>query len=222
MREVRGFYVPDADEHLARWLSSSPEFAGGPTYQLEKFQQAFPHIKNFRHAVDVGAHCGVWTRVMARCFGKVTAFEPVPKHLECLMRNVGAEATIYACALGDCEGTVDVDTAVTTVANRYGSEATTMMAAVSDLGDLQVECRTLDSFELADVDFIKIDVEGYEPRVIRGAADTIARCRPTIVVEQKNTTMRYGFPRHQAAVDLSALGAVCVGESHGDYVMAFP
>jgi len=40
-----------------------------------KFQSAFPYIKNFRHAIDVGAHVGLWARVFARCFARLTAFE---------------------------------------------------------------------------------------------------------------------------------------------------
>jgi len=46
-----------------------------------------------------------------------------------------------------------------------------------------VEVRTLDSFGFTEVDFVKIDVEGYEYFVLQGAVDTIARCRPLLQLE---------------------------------------
>lgn len=45
--------------------------------------------------------------------------------------------------------------------------------------------RTLDSFDLPTIDFMKIDCEGYEFPVLKGAAETLRRCKPVIVVEQK-------------------------------------
>ena len=42
---------------------------------------------------------------------------------------------------------------------------------------------TLDSYPLNQLDWLKIDVEGCEDRVLRGAADTLKRCKPTVIVE---------------------------------------
>jgi hypothetical protein len=47
----------------------------------------------------------------------------------------------------------------------------------------QVELRTLDSFGLTRLDFLKVDVEGMELQVLRGAADTLRRTRPILYVE---------------------------------------
>ena len=46
-----------------------------------------------------------------------------------------------------------------------------------------VPLTTLDSFEFKRIDILKIDVEGMEPAVMDGAAQTLARCRPVILVE---------------------------------------
>jgi hypothetical protein len=48
---------------------------------------------------------------------------------------------------------------------------------------LRVPVRALDDFELQDVGFIKIDVEGYELATLRGADATIRRCRPNLLIE---------------------------------------
>jgi hypothetical protein len=50
-------------------------------------------------------------------------------------------------------------------------------------GDIQI--RTLDSFELVDIDFIKIDVDGYEDLLVKGAQETIAENLPVINIEMK-------------------------------------
>jgi hypothetical protein len=51
------------------------------------------------------------------------------------------------------------------------------------LSDDAIDIRSLDDFELAKIDFIKIDVEGFETDVLLGAAQTIERCKPVILIE---------------------------------------
>jgi hypothetical protein len=50
-------------------------------------------------------------------------------------------------------------------------------------GDIQI--RTLDSYELTEIDFIKIDVDGYEDLLIKGAQETISQNLPVINIEMK-------------------------------------
>ena len=48
-----------------------------------------------------------------------------------------------------------------------------------------IKCRTLDSFEIKNVDFIKIDVDGFEAKVLKGAKKTISESAPVINIEMK-------------------------------------
>jgi hypothetical protein len=66
--------------------------------------------------------------------------------------------------------------------------------------------KTLDSFNLQNVDFIKIDAEGYEPLVAKGALDTIKRCTPIILYERKDHPERYGYERDSIRNILMPLG----------------
>jgi FkbM family methyltransferase len=143
-------------------LETGPMFAGGPTYQFQKFAPAFPYIRNFGHAVDAGAHCGLWTRVMAHCFGAVTASEPLPVHYDCLKRNTRGlrNVRLHQCALGAQPGAVNV----APVRDNTGA------AAVSLHGRVEAKVATLDSFAVTELDFRKIDCEGFEYFVIQGAA----------------------------------------------------
>src|SRR5205814_1242528 len=102
------------------------------------------------------------------------AFEPINEHRECFEKNVPMPRSLHAVALGVTSGWVNMETAP-------GSSGSTHVVS----GRGETEMRTLDSFELNFVDFIKIDCEGYEPQVLQGAKATLERCRPCVIVEQK-------------------------------------
>ena len=55
---------------------------------------------------------------------------------------------------------------------------------IKEFGDIKVKVTTLDSFDFVDIGFIKLDVEGYETKILQGAVRTIENNNPTIVVEQ--------------------------------------
>jgi hypothetical protein len=80
--------------------------------------------------------------------------------------------------------------------------------------------KTLDSFNLNDVDLIKIDCEGYELFVIQGGIETIKRCRPAIIVEQKpGHGEAYGLSDTEAVSFLKDMGYKLVKEMAGDYIL---
>ena len=85
-----------------------------------------------------------------------------------------------------------------------------------------VELRTLDSFNLADVDLIKMDVEGFEAMVIEGARETLLRCRPIVCCEQKRDfACKYGLKADAATASLKALGMRQIQEIGGDFIMGW-
>jgi FkbM family methyltransferase len=213
MKQVKGFWLPDHEQHLVPFLENGPEFAGGPTYQLHKLQAAIPHIKNFRHAVDIGGHCGLWSRPLAAMFRHVTAFEPVPAHAECWFANVPPENThLHECALGDRAGEVYLHTGPSSSGDTYVQEG----------GEHEADLRTLDSFDLRDVDFLKLDCEGYELFALRGGEATIRRDRPCIIVEQKpGKAKQFGLGDIDAVKLLQGWGAKLVKEISGDYILAW-
>jgi hypothetical protein len=76
---VAGIHLPDSDTHFGPILEASERVDGKGTYQLAKLRRAVALVQHKGHAVDVGAQVGLWTRVLAREFQFVTAFEPVPR-----------------------------------------------------------------------------------------------------------------------------------------------
>lgn len=219
-QEYRGLWLPDREEYLKRDIEVSPVFAGAGTIQFRKFAACIPHIRQFRHGIDIGANCGIWTRVMARCFALVTAFEPSPEAIECFWlnnpwreMNDRSQVVLKEMALGAEPGTLRLNTKL----------RSSGFTRADPEGDLEVEVRTLDSLDLPFVDFIKIDVEGWEHPVVKGAAETIRKHRPLMILEQKpDNAERHGFKRFGAVNLLKKMGANQIADISGDIIMQFP
>ena len=171
-------------------------------------------VKDRRVAVDIGAHVGLWSRVMALDFERVHAFEPLPDHTVCWRRNMEAfdNAELHVVALGTEEKTVSLVTEATRTGDTHvgGQRGSVPMTR-------------LDSFGLDNVDFIKVDCEGYELFALQGGEETLKRCRPVICVEQKpGHAGRFGLADTQALDYLESLGALRQGDIEGDFFMSWP
>src|SRR5258706_82750 len=88
---------------------------------------------------------------------------------------------------------------------------THLTAWISGAGDIPMI--TIDSLELPVADYIKIDTEGSELNVLRGAEKTIKRCGPVIIVEQKpGHAQRFGYGEKDALPYLQSLGYSLIKE----------
>lgn len=205
MFEHKGIWFPDGEQHMPSYMARVPLVDGKATYQWEKIQVALRRCRPDRRrvAVDVGGHVGLWSMHLAKVFGQVHAFEPIPRHQECFARNVPQpNVALHRCALGDNEGTVHL----------YANPDSSGGSRVEPDGGTVADLRTLDSFALQDVDFLKADCEGFEWYVLKGGEQTLLRCRPVIVVEQRFMDGRalasdYGLRPLQAVEYLESLGA---------------
>lgn len=210
MKKVRGIWLPSSDEHLAHEIALpiNPLVGGKGTYQMNKYRAAHALCGSVRHAVDVGANVGLWSRLMVMDFERVTAIEPIAKHRACFERNVSG-AALLPVALGSQPGTARISVPPAHVASAY----------VSDEGEA-VDVVTLDSLDLDEVDFLKIDIEGFEYEAIVGGEWTIRDSRPVIVIEQKpGNAERYGRGQWDAVNLLKQWG---FREAHvigGDHIM---
>jgi FkbM family methyltransferase len=130
-------------------------------------------FKENRTFVDVGANVGGYSVRAASWDMKVYAFEPNPDNLALLRRNIEinhASVNVLPFALGAKEGRARL------------SPNGGVSRIIKDEG-IEVEMRTLDSFDLAGADLLKVDVEGYELEVLRGARKTLEKFHPVIMIE---------------------------------------
>jgi FkbM family methyltransferase len=134
-------------------------------------------------ALDIGANIGCHSLPMAKLvgsLGKVIAFEPMKDALAKLNKNISlnpclaSRITVVQSALGDCCQTESI---CFRTSWPYFGEPKYSAEAVSIV--------TLDSYAagLPRVDFAKIDVDGYEGKVIAGALQTLKKHRPALVIE---------------------------------------
>lgn len=141
-----------------------------------------------RQMVDVGAYSGLFAIAAAMHGCKSFAFEPMPLNQKRIVINahtngVRDQIALHRLALADKPGTMKINfngavTGLTSGASLVNANLGKMPSSKMD-----VPVRTLDSFNFHDVAAIKIDVERAEPLVLLGARDTLARCKPALIVE---------------------------------------
>lgn len=193
-------------DHKARRLIEA-----GEPYQGNRLMRALPFCRHRRVALDIGAHIGLWSVQLVEHFGTVVAFEPHPDSFAALAENVaGKGVALHNCALGEGPAGVAWMTSIGLGAH--------IAPAGADVPTIEVEVTSLDAIELPPIDFIKIDVEGFETYVLRGGERTIRRDRPVIVIEQKHEH-RYGFDDQAAVKLLKKWGAVVEWRIKNDFCL---
>jgi FkbM family methyltransferase len=182
MFKVGGFWIPDGDESFAKRLGKEDPVDGRAVYRHDRLTKALEHLPPDRRrvALDIGAHCGVYTYQLAKHFGQVFAFEPARPNFECLLKNMQPCKYVYKYqyAIGNTSGTLRIYQGDDTKNVRW--------SALLDHGDYcDVQMITIDSLDMHNIDYIRVDVKGYEPQVIEGAVETIKRCRPLVMIDER-------------------------------------
>lgn len=214
------WWLPDGEVHLQEWMKRVNKRVNGRlAYQYHKYEKAMAFVPKHRTAIDIGAHAGLWTWNMAHSFSRVFAFEPMPEHADCWRANMQGQdnAKIFQNALGPQRGAAWLET------RTPGSSGDTGVVPKNP-NATRVNMITLDSLDFQLVDFIKIDCEGYELFVLQGAVETLKRCKPVVIVEQKPETgmaEKYNIGTTEAVDFLIALGAKKRLGIQGDYIMSW-
>lgn len=146
------------------------------------YLKSLSYVKTFNNAVDIGCRDGEYSRYLQDKFSHIFAFDARKRRF--FPYNVDMKkVTHFTCGLGDVRETIDMFGGTH---NRTNGK------------HHKVECYPLDAFGITDVSYIKIDVEGFEKKVLMGAEQTILREKPLIVIEQ-NDVMLEGEADHFSA-----------------------
>lgn len=175
--------VIPSDRVISRSLSMYGEWAKDELDFLN--ESIFPGA----HVLDIGAYIGTHSIAFARFtekWGKVYAFEPRSEIFKILSNNISLNqcehVLAFNMALSDRVGVAKLEPLdLDAPANFGGRELEGQTAEISD--GYQAVIATIDSMNIAQVDFIKIDVEGMESRVLSGGLQTISNLKPIIFCE---------------------------------------
>ena len=188
--KVNGFWVPGNDIHLEDWKSGKP-FTQNKCL-LGFIDYCRKENKKFNHILDIGAWVGTWSMAMNEFCGRVVAFEPDKLHYECLVKNVSEDVETHQLAVGSEQKMISLSQSDFTQERRVISDGTIPMV-------------TVDSMAIDDIDMIKIDVEGYEMEVLKGATKSL-RNTQYLMIELNNNTKKYGSNNIEVEEYIQSLG----------------
>lgn len=135
-------------------------------------------VTDWSVCVQAGGNQGMYPRLLSDMFTHVYTFEPDPLNFHCLVGNCQKD-TIYKmqAALGSEVGLARV--------NRSGMNNTGCHTVSTD-GECFVPMLTIDSLNLKSCGLFQLDLERYEIHALKGAVETIKRCKPVIQCECGN------------------------------------
>ncbi len=169
--KLRGYrWLPESSNHGC-WLGS---------YEYAKINLFEKMVAPGSTVYDIGAHVGYYTlmaSVLVGPTGKVYAFEPLPRNLHYLRKHLSLNkiqnVQVIAGAVSDTDGTL-----------RFQEGGDSSTGRLSEAGDIVVATYRLDNFvkekNLPLPDYLKIDVEGAELKVLQGSRNILRQRHPVI------------------------------------------
>lgn len=192
------------------------------THDVKQWEYCKQRIKHFRTCIEFGAHIGTSALQYSPHFKRVISFEPLPDLFECLQYNTKDlnNVEIHNLAIGEKAGTAELyinprnpgsnvigsEETQSVIDSRWGNKLRLDFQKKKE--PIIVETRSIDSYNFDEVDFIKIDTEGYNIEPLQGMKDTLQRCSPLIMLEQLRTKKGTAKKISKTACDefLSELG----------------
>lgn len=220
MQLIGDMYFPDIERHFQRFSEAIAD------YQRPQREKAFEYVTDWSLCIDLGANVGIFSRHFATRFDEVWAIEPLADNIECLRLNVPGNVKIMQVAVGqECR-----------TATIYKTPKSLGGAFVCDDGEVEVPTTfqdpalfeevsmiTLDSLDIPRLGLLKLDIQGSEVIALRGALNTLQRCHPVVLIEEKPLGGAAGSTEHIAMATqlLSGIGMTPREKVGADRVFTF-
>lgn len=181
---------------------------------LPDLERAMFHVPQKRVAVQAGGNLGLYPKRLAADFETVYAFEPAPALFAAMMQNAPEPNIIkFQACLGDARRMCGLSQKRRDDSGRAEHEGLTHV-----FGDGPYPTLRIDDLALPVCDFIALDLEGWELYAVRGAVETIARCRPVLSVEVNKNQRFVGIQPEFLRDCIKGLGYRLVERIHSDDV----
>lgn len=202
------FFINTEDRNITPWILM------GGHWEPDVTKVVTEYIRPGMKVVDIGANVGYYTVKMGKAVGPsgfVWAFEPNPEVNTFCWENIKINelyrnASLGRFALGEaaCAATLTRSNSNMASANLLGEQDADYC--------VDVEVKTLDSvLPRETIDFIKMDAEGYEAFILKGAKDVLSRSPDCVIL------LELGLERWEKHASLNELLPLCGGRSHSIY-----
>ena len=158
------------------------------------------NIKKTDIIIEAGTHIGTHTIKLGLLGNKVYGFEPFPQSNYLVKKNLEINnidnVILFDNALSDINKTIYLEYHNPLERNIGGWG---LYFETKEENNIKVECITIDSLNLDKIDFIKLDVEGYEKDVLLGGINTIKKFKPLIIFEDwcENQTINIDITKNK-------------------------
>jgi len=214
MKIINGYSYPEWDNYYCNNLEYTSY--GHPTRELveKNFIDNYFIKKEKREVIDIGAHIGFHSLYFSELFKSVYSFEASVVNYECLLCNTKIKKNIncYNFAIGEtfsyCNINIPWDFPIKENINSG-------MGYISNGNEIEI--RPLDSFKFNNISFIKIDVEGYEYFVLKGAIETLKNNKLLLMFESNGNERRYNKTYSDIDQFLISIGYKCITKIDQNY-----
>ena len=170
-----GWALPDDDQRVTFLVENDTDMFN-PAYEEKYRNVIIEHLPNKRTFVDVGANVGLWSLPMTKYFQKIISYEPSKQNIECIKINIPKGIELREKAVADFQGEAEFHQAGKNCGDgklvRDGKHVSYKVPVVK-----------LDEEQLSEVDFVKIDTQGWELEVLRGMKNLILDQNPWVMFE---------------------------------------
>ena len=214
MKIVNKYAYPEWDNYYCNNLEYTSY--GYPTRELieKNFINDYFQKKEKNNSIDIGAHIGFHSLYFSELFNNVYSFEANSQNYECLKYNTKLKTNIncYNFAIGEMSshGKIIIPWDFPIKENINSG-----MGYITSGDD--VEIHSLDSLKLDNISFIKIDVEGYEYFVLKGAMETLKNNKILLMFELNGHESRYNIRYENIHELLISLNYKCIKKLDQNY-----
>lgn len=183
------------------------------------------YVNNNSVVIEGGCHIGLHSVKLSKLCKQLYCFEPLDTSFELLSKNLKENkcnnVKTFNKALSNNNYKIKFNWITSNNPGGSGLDNNPMGNIMPTSTNKETECITIDNLKLNKLDFIKLDIEGYEPLALEGALNTIKKYKPIIVLEcwadhSGNASLEHTKTLYK---DFIELGYSIEQISHSDYLL---